>query len=144
MATKFSDMYSLFLSQITDYEMGGLEREELELVASNYLIRALINIQEIETDIMDIDEEKKVFNNDLTLPEKLIIAKSMKLEWVRDRIFQEDLMRQNIGDRDYRAVQGTAYLDSLRVLANQLSEEVRRDLLRNDWGKASSYNRMMQ
>lgn len=144
MATKFSDMYSLFLSQITDYEMGGLEREELELVASNYLIRALINIQEIETDIMDIDEEKQVFNNDLTLPEKLIIAKSMKLEWVRDRIFQEDLMRQNIGDRDYRAVQGTAYLDSLRVLANQLSEEVRRDLLRNDWGKASSYNRMMQ
>lgn len=144
MATKFSDMYSLFLSQITDYEMGGLEREELELVASNYLIRALINIQEIETDIMDIDEENKVFNNDLTLPEKLIIAKSMKLEWVRDRIFQEDLMRQNIGDRDYRAVQGTAYLDSLRVLANQLSEEVRRDLLRNDWGKASSYNRMMQ
>ena len=137
-------MYSLFLSQITDYEMGGLEREELELVASNYLIRALINIQEIETDIMDIDEENKVFNNDLTLPEKLIIAKSMKLEWVRDRIFQEDLMRQNIGDRDYRAVQGTAYLDSLRVLANQLSEEVRRDLLRNDWGKASSYNRMMQ
>lgn len=144
MATKFSDMYNLFLSQITDYEMGGLEREELELVASNYLIRALINIQEIETDIMDIDEEKQVFNNDLTLPEKLIIAKSMKLEWVRDRIFQEDLMRQNIGDRDYRAVQGTAYLDSLRVLANQLSEEVRRDLLRNDWGKASSYNRMMQ
>ena len=144
MATKFSDMYSLFLSQITDYEMGGLGREELELVASNYLIRALINIQEIETDIMDIDEEKQVFNNDLTLPEKLIIAKSMKLEWVRDRIFQEDLMRQNIGDRDYRAVQGTAYLDSLRVLANQLSEEVRRDLLRNDWGKASSYNRMMQ
>lgn len=144
MATKFSDMYSLFLSQITDYEMGGLEREELELVASNYLIRALINIQEIETDIMDIDEERQVFNNDLTLPEKLIIAKSMKLEWVRDRIFQEDLMRQNIGDRDYRAVQGTAYLDSLRVLANQLSEEVRRDLLRNDWGKASSYNRMMQ
>lgn len=144
MATKFSDMYSLFLSQITDYEMGGLEREELELVASNYLIRALINIQEIETDIMDIDEENQVFNNDLTLPEKLIIAKSMKLEWVRDRIFQEDLMRQNIGDRDYRAVQGTAYLDSLRVLANQLSEEVRRDLLRNDWGKASSYNRMMQ
>ena len=137
-------MYSLFLSQITDYEMGGLEREELELVASNYLIRALINIQEIETDIMDIDEERQVFNNDLTLPEKLIIAKSMKLEWVRDRIFQEDLMRQNIGDRDYRAVQGTAYLDSLRVLANQLSEEVRRDLLRNDWGKASSYNRMMQ
>lgn len=124
--------------------MGGLEREELELVASNYLIRALINIQEIETDIMDIDEENQVFNNDLTLPEKLIIAKSMKLEWVRDRIFQEDLMRQNIGDRDYRAVQGTAYLDSLRVLANQLSEEVRRDLLRNDWGKASSYNRMMQ
>ena len=69
---------------------------------------------------MDINEETQEFNNDLSLPERLIIAKSMKLEWLRDRIYQEDLMRQNIGDRDYKAVQGTAYLDSLRVLANQL------------------------
>ena len=68
----------------------------------------------------------------------------MKLEWLRDRIYQEDLMRQNIGDRDYKAVQGTAYLDSLRVLANQLLDEIRRDLLRNDWGKSSSYSRLMQ
>ena len=93
---------------------------------------------------MDINEETQEFNNDLSLPERLIIAKSMKLEWLRDRIYQEDLMRQNIGDRDYKAVQGTAYLDSLRVLANQLLDEIRRDLLRNDWGKSSSYSRLMQ
>ena len=144
MATKFSEMYSLFLSQITDYEIGQLSREDVEKLSYTYLIRGLINVQEIETDIMDINEEAQEFNNDLSLPERLIIAKSMKLEWLRDRIYQEDLMRQNIGDRDYKAVQGTAYLDSLRVLANQLLEEIRRDLLRNDWGKSSSYSRLMQ
>ena len=144
MATKFSEMYSLFLSQITDYEIGQLSREDVEKVSYTYLIRGLINVQEIETDIMDINEEAQEFNNDLSLPERLIIAKSMKLEWLRDRIYQEDLMRQNIGDSDYRAVQGTAYLDSLRVLANQLLDEIRRDLLRNDWGKSSSYSRLMQ
>lgn len=140
MATKFNEMYGLFISQITDYELGMLDREEVAMVAENYLIRSLVNVQELETDVEDLDLENMQFNSELTTIEKLIIAKSMKYEWVQDRIYQEDLMRQNIGDRDYRAVQGTAYLDALRVLSNNLGREIRRDLLKYDWGKSHSYN----
>lgn len=140
MATSFEEINSLFLSQITDYELFNYSREELAMAADQYLIRSLVNIQELETNVQDIDVENKQFNTDLSIIEKLIIAKSMKYEWVQDRIYQENLMRQNIGDRDYKAVQGTAYLDSLRVLSNNLSREIRRDLLRYDWGKTSSYD----
>src|SRR5699024_9199476 len=144
MATKFSEMYTLFLSQITDYEIGQLTREDVEKLSYTYLIRGLINVQEIETDIMDINEQAQEFNNDISRPERLIIAKSMKREWVRDRSYLEDLRRQTLGDSDCKAVQGTDYLDARRGLANQRRGELRRDLLRNDWGKSASYRRLMQ
>ena len=62
MATKFSEMYTLFLSQITDYEIGQLSREDVEKLSYTYLIRGLINVQEIETDIMDINEQAQALN----------------------------------------------------------------------------------
>ncbi len=59
MATKFSEMYTLFLSQITDYEIGQLSREDVEKLSYTYLIRGLINVQEIETDLFNLTSISK-------------------------------------------------------------------------------------
>lgn len=143
MATSFDEIIGLFLSQITDYELFGMERDEVAMTAETYLIRSLVNVQELETDVEDIDMTLKQFNADLSIVEKIIISKSMKYEWLQDRIYREDLMRQNIGDRDYHSVQGTGYIESLRALSNNLKKEIGGDSRKHDWGKPSSYNGLM-
>lgn len=143
MAVKFKDVYGLFLSQITDYELGSLDREEIEVVAKMYLLNSLLTIQETITDVMDIDMEKEEFKQDLTFAEQLLLAKAMKLTWVREQKYKEELMRKSIGDRDYKAVQGTDYLKVLTTVESELYTEIRRELMRDSWGKPNSYSGLM-
>lgn len=140
MATKFQEIYGLFLNQITDYELGGLEREEIEAIAEIYLLNSLLTVQQVSDNIMDIDEVNKQFNYDLSLPEKLLLAKAMKLTWVRRQKYQQELMRKTFSDTDFKGVQGTEYLKALSDVEAQLEDEIRKELIRNSWRKSGSYN----
>lgn len=125
MATQFSDIYDLFLAQIDDYELGSIDPEEIDIVVEKYLINGLITLQETITDLEDVDLDKKQFNTTLTLADKILISKSMKLEWLREKKYSEELMRKSIGDRDYKAVQGIDYLKTLSSVEEGLKKEIR-------------------
>lgn len=130
MATKFSEVYALFYGQIDDYELGSLSREDLALVADKYLVNSLLTIQDTVTDIFDIDIEDKQFNSTLEYPELMLLAKAMKLEWVKEKKYSEELMRKSIGDRDYKAVQGYSYLAHLGDVEKHLEKEIKNQLIR--------------
>lgn len=145
MATKFEEIYGLFLSQITDYELGNsnLSQEELVGFAEMYLLNSLLTIQNsVGNDIFEINMDNKEFVNNLRLQEKLLIAKSMKLSWVQRQKYRQELMRKSIGDRDYKAVQGTDYLRALTEVEESLSMEIRRDLIRDSWRQTDAYSRL--
>lgn len=42
------------------------------------------------------------------------------------KLHSADLMRKEIGDRDYKAVQGTNYLKELSKLDDKIEDEIRR------------------
>lgn len=140
--TKFSELYSLFLSQIKDYEYGHLTKEEFEITGENILINSLLTVQELSNNMFDIDIETKSFNRKLELSEKLLIAKAMKLTWVRDQKYRQELMRKSIGDRDYKAVQGTDYLRWLTSVEKELYQEIRHELLRYSWRTTGKYSEL--
>ena len=145
MATKFEEIYGLFLSQITDYELGNsnLSQEELMGFAEMYLLNSLLTIQNsVGNDIFEINMDNKEFVNNLRLQEKLLIAKSMKLSWVQRQKYRQELMRKSIGDRDYKAVQGTDYLRALTEVEESLSMEIRRDLIRDSWRQTDAYSHL--
>lgn len=125
MATPFSEIYDLFLAQIDDYELSELDPEEIDIVIEKYLINGLVSVQSLVTSIDDVDLQKKQFNQTIPLMEKILLAKAMKLEWVREKKYSEELMRKSIGDRDYKAVQGTEYLKELTNVEKNLKEEIR-------------------
>lgn len=143
MATKFSDIYDLFLAQIDDYELGSLEDEEIDFVAEKYLINALINVQESISDFEDVDMDAKQFNNTIPLPEQIILAKSMKLEWVSEKKYSQELMQKSIGDRDYKAVQGVDYLKTLTSMEKSLRDEIKRLINNRSYTKDEFYGSLL-
>lgn len=143
MATKFSDIYELFLGQIDDYTIVELDDEEVEILIEKYLINGLITVYSQLSDTLDIDHAKKEFTSDLPLFIKILLAKSMKLEWVREKKYSEELMRKSIGDRDYKAVQGTDYLKQLTSVESELRKEIKRDLIDYSYGNTSLYGELI-
>ena len=67
----------------------------------------------------------------------------MKLECVREKKYSEELMRKSIGDRDYKAVQGTDYLKQLTSVESELRKEIKRDLIDYSYGNTSLYGELI-
>ena len=137
--TSFDDIYSLFLATIDDYDMASIDDDELEYVLSSYLLNSLGHLQNGITNISEIDIDKKVFNVDLSYVERLAIAKAMKLEWVSTKKHSQELMAKAIGDRDYKAIQGTEYLKELTRVEKELRKEIDRILIDYSYSNEDFY-----
>lgn len=143
MATRFHDIYNMFLNQITTSEFAGLSEEDFDEVLEQYLLSALLVVQESMTDVMDVDMENKVFNNDLHLTEQIILAKAMKLSWLRKQKYAEDLMRQQVSDRDYKVESGALYLKNLGEQEKALATEIRIDLVKFSYSRPEFTNQLI-
>lgn len=130
MATKFSEIYTLFLGQIDDYELAMVDEEEMDSVLNRYMINAVSSLQESMNDIDEmIDFENKVFKEDLSFTEKSVFSKAMKLEWLREKKYSAELMQKAIGDRDFTAAQGYNYLKEINSIEKDLAKEIREYLI---------------
>lgn len=134
--TTFKEIYALFLSQIDDYEIASIDNEsDVESYIKKYLLNCLPTLQEAINDITNINLENESFGFKLSYVEMALVAKAMKLEWVREKRFSLDLMRKSIGDRDFKAVQGTTYLKEIGALEEQLKKEIRDELIKHSYSK---------
>ena len=136
MSTKFEEIYKLFLPTVDDDEYAEIEPDELEFVMKTFLLSGLVQVQSSTIDFPDFDEEKEVFTETLTHIQKVALAKSMKLEWVSEKIYSANLMRKSIGDRDYKAVQGTDYLKQLGFMEIRLRKEIDRLIIDHSYTDA--------
>lgn len=71
-----------------------------------------------------------------------LLAKAMKLEWVREQKHSEELMRKAIGDRDYTSDKGYQYLDRLQAMEKQLSREIMTTINRIEYADRDLYGDM--
>lgn len=126
MGTKFEEVYKLFLSSVDDYELAEISEDELNEILKGHLLNGIVHLQTSMMEVADFDEENSVFNVELDHVEKVILGKAMKLEWLVEKLNSADLMRKSIGDRDYKAVQGTDYLRQLGVMEMRARREIDR------------------
>lgn len=143
MATLFTSVYLKFLAEIDDYELGLVSNDELNNICFNYLDKAramyfpqckkdlddvTIQLQSeidgLEPINAEVDRIVGQFNEDLTNREQYILALCMKKAWLSSRLYSADLMSKDVGDRDYKAVQGTPYLKELGNLDKSIEEEI--------------------
>jgi len=102
MATTFQDIYNKFLFQVRDLEFDLLEDAELEQLLYNYLENATVEFKQCRKDLNDFDKTLEQFNVNLSIEEIYIVSLGMVLHWLRPKINREELLKQSIGDRDYK------------------------------------------
>ncbi|HDR7263678.1 hypothetical protein [Bacillus sp. CH_203] len=127
MATSFVSINKKFLGMIDDYTFGKVSDEELNEVLFGYLDEARsLHFPQCSKDLELITEENGVgeFHETLTSQEQHILALGMKKAWISSKLYNADLMSKEIGDRDYKAVQGTGYLKEISKIDKQLKDEI--------------------
>jgi hypothetical protein len=127
MATSFSSIYAKFLGLIDDYELTIPDEEQLNEVLFLYLDKARsLHFPQCKKDLDNITEANGVgeFHEDLTSQEQFILALGMIKVWMSSKVKNADLMAKDIGDRDYKAVQGHSYIKELSKLEKQTEDEV--------------------
>lgn len=124
MATPFSEVYTYFLSNITDYSLASLDDVTLEENMKSWLINAIVNYPNAKNDIADYDELLEQFNVTLNNNEKAILGKLMTVEYINPFIVDETLLREKLNSKDYRSYSPHNHLRSLREVKNSLNNDV--------------------
>lgn len=142
--TSFDEIYELFLTQVDDYDLVQIEKEERDEVLQGYLISAtkeLFNYE--ENDFTDFDLESHQFNFELSGLEKQIMALGMKLTWTQLKKTSAELYQPAYGDRDFTVVQGTSYLKEINNQVVGLQSEIRRLIYQSEYNEPDHFGTML-
>lgn len=136
MATSFEDIYKKFLGMIDDYELGLITSDELNEVMFLYLDESRsMYFPQCSKNLDDITVSLGLgeFHETLNSQEQFILALGMKKAWLSSKVNNADLMSKDIGDRDYKAIQGTNYIKELSKLNNLIKDEIREYSVQYTW-----------
>lgn len=123
MATPFTDVYSLFLSQITDYDLAKMPATSVEDNMELWLFSAIGFFSSCRQDLFDFDLTVKQFNSDLNHVEKQIISKFMVVAYLDTHLIKEDLMKQSLNSKDYRMYSPANQIKALIELKSKINSE---------------------
>lgn len=143
MATPYSEIFNLFLSSIQDYRINKLYNqsvEQMEDYIMPFLIKAIANFRKCRTDLEDRDDENKVFNQDLTTEEKVILANLMVVEWLTKEVNDILQMRLYLQDTDFKTYSSSQNLKEKRELLTTMKDMVESQIVQYlynhfDWSK---------
>lgn len=129
MGTPFEKVFKIFLGQIDDYELAIPEEEELNEILCGYLDTARsLHFKQCRKDLENVivnPDFTGYFVEELSQEEQQILAMGMKKAWISTKLHSADLMSRAIGDRDFKAVQGTNYIKELSKLENDIEQKIR-------------------
>lgn len=123
MATPFGDVYTLFLSQVTDYELAVMNETSLDENLQFWLMSAIGFFSNCRQDISEFDLTAKQFVADLTINEKQILSKFMVVVYLDTHLIKEDLMKQTLNSKDYRMYSPANQIKALIEIKSQINSE---------------------
>lgn len=101
MATPYTDVYNVYFQKMKDYELANLDEEDMMEILEGYLKSAVVKFRFCRTDLLDRDNEKKQFNEDLTDEEIEILASLMLVERLTPLVYAQEFLTESLSSRDY-------------------------------------------
>ncbi|WP_144509965.1 hypothetical protein [Bacillus sp. FJAT-22090] len=123
MATPFNEVYPLFLSQVTDYELAVMDEVALEDNLQLWLMSSIGFFSNCKHDLSDFDLSLNQFNVDLNHLEKQILSKFMVVVYLDTHLIKEDLMKQSLNSKDYRMYSPANQIKALIDLKSKINSE---------------------
>lgn len=123
MATPFQDVYKMFLSQITDYELVAIPSVSLDENMQLWMMSAIGFFSNCRHDLFDFNLDTKQFNDDLTMTELQILSKFMVFVYLDTHLIKEDLMKQSLNSKDYRMYSPANQIKAILELKQAINSE---------------------
>jgi hypothetical protein len=123
MSTPFEKVFDSFLSKIEDDLYTSLS-VDIEADLTKLLNGAIVQFDFPKVDIFDKDDNMQQFNVDLSIHEIEILANLMKLEWIKRQLNSVSLLKQMLGDKDFRLTSQANHLKVLIDLKMETEKEI--------------------
>lgn len=138
--TPLSEIYDLFLMQVTDYRLTALwdiSPEELENYLEGFLVMAIADFMYCKEDL-SFDSAAKKFDNELSLEVKVILSTLMRKAWLQKLVNDITQMNLHITDRDFKTASEAMNLREKSTHLNHVKEECSQllsdyEYKHNDW-----------
>ena len=130
MATSFDEVIDLTVISFKDYKLNKLyaiSEEDFKTVMRGYLLKAIPKFTNCKKDLEDIDLVNKVFNNDLTLTEQVILSDYTVIEWMTPQILDITQMELHLNSTDFKHYSEQQNLKGKLEVQNVLRERVNQD-----------------
>lgn len=114
--TPFSDVYKIFLNQITDDMFMEITMEETEKLLKSLLLVAIQFFEFPRQDLNDYDEDFECFNIELTTEEKQVLAAYMMIPWFDQQLATVELTRMKYSGADFKFTSQANHISKLQTL----------------------------
>ena len=102
MATSFSTVIERFLPTVTEYMLMDLDEQQRDEILTPFVLSAATQFNSIcVRDLNDIDKELGQFNVDLSDEEMDILTDLMRVEWLKHKLYNSEIMRNGMSTKDY-------------------------------------------
>jgi hypothetical protein len=128
MATQFSEIYNMFLSDVTDDTFLDYTEEDRELILNGLLIKSITRFKSCEKDLSD--KTVSQFNQTLSDEEKLILSTVMRKFWFNDKLYSLQLIQQRMSPKDWKMTSQAEHMLRLTVLKQELEKEISEMIVR--------------
>lgn len=120
--TLFSDVYDRFLSLITDHSFLSFTEDELEQELEGKLRSALSKIPSFSH--LTMDPYLQAFPHTLTDLELTILAHAMLVEWLSQKVYNVQHMRNHMASKDFTIFSNANHLKEMMNLQTYAQKEV--------------------
>ena len=121
MNTELQEIYGMFLSNITDYDIPLLSDEDFGKEMLMLLKKSIAKFR-FKKDIA-IDDVMGEFTRELKEEEKNILALGMVSEWVKPKIYSVEVMKMKMNSKDYQLFSEANHIDKLRNIKKEADAE---------------------
>lgn len=126
MATSYKTIYERFLSKINDPTLGSFDDTVLTDVVTDYFNAALARTRSLTHDLSQRDDDLEEFQDDLTNVEIELIADTMKLAWLEQRIHSAENVDQAVFGKEENFYSQANHLSTLITARDTLEEQINR------------------
>lgn len=127
--TPYEDIYTRFLTKVTDFNLLSLNDEDLHNMMYNWL-RSAVAKQKVFENSFTFDDDNLCFNEDLTNTEMEVLAVGMAIEWLEPQVNSATLTMQVFSSSDEKYYSQANHISELRGRLKEMKTE-RRKLVRD-------------
>jgi len=125
-ATSYTTIIERFLPTVKEYLYADIDEDELYELVCPYIISAATQFNDAcIVDLNDRDDEAREFVNDLSDEEIDILVDLMRVEWLKHKLYNSELLRNGMSTKDYTVFSPANLQNQIRITYQDAREEAR-------------------